>query len=829
MSALHSRIVFYFLCVFAFYVTINSESVAKLPYCNDNIKQSELIFVSTLDGRFSALTPDGDLSWQIDTGPGSLLSSNIHKLELTNNGQWIRIIPSLSGSLYKFNGATIDPIPISADSLLTSSFRYLDDLAIAGGREVRTYGMMLNSGQQLYECSLHSCRNTTEYPDEMDNIIIVERRTHTVRALEPRTGVERWNFSVGQHNIKIPYLSCIDVNLKSTHINISAVLPEGLLVASKVEQLSEVIWQHKFETPIVAVWRWNGRELMPLNLFSSPGAMAPKSKTDVPSIYVGMHNKQLYVHESTSMQNILQNYQKTSDKDSVIESRSVTQIPWKPVPAVGMAINPVDEDDSTALSVLYASEYVNGNGYYLYTEEKAVCGNNMTNSTTSRKITTKLISWWKGAVIIAIITIIAGNIIAYKYKMFSSAELSQNLHTPTTPETEDILFNSRYIQEFEPITCLGKGGFGVVFQAKKKFDECDYAIKRIRLPNKPAAKERMMREVKALAKLDHRNIVRYYNAWLESPPHDWQKMHDEKWMGDYSLFVDNSASNLSLSNAQSSYAINVESYGYYEPNPDSLKRNLDSGEGSSIIFEESAEHTNSSASGNNNSRNKLNESKLNESNSLNLSSLPSPVYLYIQMQLCCKESLKDWLNAYPVRDKWQSLAIFGQIVDAVEYVHFRGLIHRDLKPSNIFFSLDGQIKVGDFGLVTSIEEYDEENDLFNLSSKKNHTNAVGTDLYMSPEQLNGQQYNCKVDIYSLGIIFFELLVPFKTEMERFKVLNDIRNRKYPKEFSTPSNKEFVLLDSMLSSDPQTRPSASGIREQLSLDETNKIEDPRFLN
>lgn len=102
-----------------------------------------------MDGFFTALTSTGNIAWQIETGPGSLLSSTIHKLEvyllcfdfynminthlqLTNNGQWIRIIPSLSGSLYKFDGNTIDPIPISADTLLASSFRYSDDLLIAG-------------------------------------------------------------------------------------------------------------------------------------------------------------------------------------------------------------------------------------------------------------------------------------------------------------------------------------------------------------------------------------------------------------------------------------------------------------------------------------------------------------------------------------------------------------------------------------------------------------------------------------------------------------------------------------------------------------------------
>lgn len=53
---------------------------------------------------------------------------------------------------------------------------------------------------------------------------------------------------------------------------------------------------------------------------------------------------------------------------------------------------------------------------------------------------------------------------------------------------------------------------------------------------------------------------------------------------------------------------------------------------------------------------------------------------------------------------------------------------------------------------------------------------------MSPEQAKGQAYNYKVDIYSLGLIFFELLNYFHTETERYKVLNSIKNNKYPVEF-----------------------------------------------
>lgn len=99
-----------------------------------------LLYVSTLDGKVSALDilDDGQKKWTINTTPGPMISSSIQNLELTNNGQWVRMIPSLSGSIYKFDGETVEPIPISADHLLSSSYKYSDDLVISGTFSINT-------------------------------------------------------------------------------------------------------------------------------------------------------------------------------------------------------------------------------------------------------------------------------------------------------------------------------------------------------------------------------------------------------------------------------------------------------------------------------------------------------------------------------------------------------------------------------------------------------------------------------------------------------------------------------------------------------------------
>jgi len=111
-------------------------------------------------------------------------------------------------------------------------------------------------------------------------------------------------------------------------------------------------------------------------------------------------------------------------------------------------------------------------------------------------------------------------------------------------------------------------------------------------------------------------------------------------------------------------------------------------------------------------------------------------------------------------------------------------MHRDLKPSNIFFSLDGHVKVGDFGLVTSSSYGVLHNSYVTLKALgeeqqgmgQQHTGNLGSHFYMSPELILGKKYNKKVDIFSLGIILFELHFPFSTNMERAKVNGGWENK-----------------------------------------------------
>ncbi|KAF6199528.1 hypothetical protein GE061_007554 [Apolygus lucorum] len=275
-----------------------------IPFCAPEVSKRQvngLVFVSTMDGKISALNLEdgGSQKWSIETGPGPMLSSSIHNLELSNNGQWVRMIPSLSGGLYKMNGKSVEAVPINAENLLKSSFRYSDDVIISGGMESRTYGVDSATGKLLYECSMASCDNQTtqgQRATPVGDVILIQRQTQTVRAIEPRDGTERWNFSVGQHELKLspdPSASCHDTVASYDEIVLKVIVPDGLICA--LDSAGTVLWKHTFEYPVVSAWRvGRSGEIKGVDLFG--GTRTPEEKIYLPEspvLYVGMHNKQV--------------------------------------------------------------------------------------------------------------------------------------------------------------------------------------------------------------------------------------------------------------------------------------------------------------------------------------------------------------------------------------------------------------------------------------------------------------------------------------------------------------------------------------------------------
>ena len=128
---------------------------------------------------------------------------------------------------------------------------------------------------------------------------------------------------------------------------------------------------------------------------------------------------------------------------------------------------------------------------------------------------------------------------------------------------------------------------------------------------------------------------------------------------------------------------------------------------------------------------------------------------YIVMQLLDGESLRSRLSREVKLTAQQSVQYMIQIAEGLRHAHSMGILHRDIKPDNIWITATGDIKLLDFGLARPFEEAG------NLTTTGG---LIGTPQYMSPEQIQGQTLDARSDLFSLGVVLFEMLtgtLPFQ--------------------------------------------------------------------
>ncbi|KAJ6419097.1 hypothetical protein OIU84_029244 [Salix udensis] len=307
--------------------------------------------------------------------------------------------------------------------------------------------------------------------------------------------------------------------------------------------------------------------------------------------------------------------------------------------------------------------------------------------------------------------------------------------------------SSRYLNDFEELQPLGHGGFGHVVLCKNKLDGRQYAVKKIRLKDKT---------------LPVNDRILREVATLSRLQHQHVVRYYQAW---FETGV-------------------VGSFG-------------DSTWGSATAASSTFSYKGASSAG------------VGQENKL------ESTYLYIQMEFCPR-TLHQVFESYNHFDKDLAWHLCRQIVEGLDHIHAQGIIHRDLTPNNIFFDARNDIKIGDFGLAKFLEleqlDHDTALPTDTAGVSMDGTGQVGTYFYTAPEIEQGwPKIDEKADMYSFGIVFFEVWHPFGTAMERHIILSDLKQKgELPPSWVAQYPEQASLLRRLMSPSPSDRPSATDL-------------------
>jgi serine/threonine-protein kinase len=182
----------------------------------------------------------------------------------------------------------------------------------------------------------------------------------------------------------------------------------------------------------------------------------------------------------------------------------------------------------------------------------------------------------------------------------------------------------------------------------------------------------------------------------------------------------------------------------------------------------------------------------------------------IVMELVVGRTLRQRLDDPSPIDPWQAAGLAAQVAEALDAAHRAGLVHRDIKPANVLLSGDGRVKVADFGIAKAVAEADLTQPGL----------MVGTAKYLAPEQVRGDAVDARTDLYSLGVVLYEMLCgrpPFVADTDAATALARLqRDPLRPRQVraSVPKALEEIVLRAMAREPADRFDTAADLRAAL---------------
>ena len=385
---------------------------------------------------------------------------------------------------------------------------------------------------------------------------------------------------------------------------------------------------------------------------------------------------------------------------------------------------------------------------------------------------------------------------------------------------------SRFKTDFTIIKKLGQGGEGAVFKVRNNWDKVLYAIKIIKLSintknEHDEITENLKKEVNFLSHYSKcPYIVRYYQTWME----DYNEEEFKDLFDDYGELSSTKKRKSSYDDTSRSAFRNKakgeRKFSYASADDENSSSDNEEEESES---EENTKEKNNKDEGNHIWSESESDSDEKSKPIVKLKKKKNQIktkLIFIQMELCENNTLRYAIDESQLKTDDEKWRLISQILEGIEYIHSNKYIHRDLKPGNIFLDKDNNVKIGDFGLAKNDDNknMDSNNTLnffwnnindFQLmdSGGEIMTVGIGTQYYCSPEQKQSNKYDFKTDIYSLGIIIFEMFYKFNSLMERDITLRKINVEQiYPKDMEEKCGKNVSLLvKKCTNNNPKLRP------------------------